>query len=78
MPIAGLKPACVRSNHPSPINSGTKHSPCHHTTAGAAFDAEAKLGRALTPIDRHMVRVSKEGMVPEHIGPFVGTILIAE
>lgn len=41
----------------------------------AAHDAEVKLGRPLTPIEQHLVRVSDAGTVPAHIGPFAGKIL---
>lgn len=41
----------------------------------AAIDEEAKLGRPLTSVDRHRVRVSKAGQVSKNIGPFAGTIL---
>ena len=41
----------------------------------AVIDEEAKLGHPLSSVERHRVRVSKEGEVSKNIGPFKGTIL---
>lgn len=41
----------------------------------AAMDEEARLGRPLTSVDRHRVRVGTSAQAPANIGPFAGTIL---